>query len=49
VSGVTFGATELPDRQAATLRKAVRYEWITIAFLAARSPWSGWSRATPSR
>jgi divalent metal cation (Fe/Co/Zn/Cd) transporter len=31
---VTFGATELPDRQAATLRKAVRYEWITIAFLA---------------
>ena len=34
MSGVTFGATELPDRQAATLRKAVRYEWITIAFLA---------------
>ena len=34
MSGVTFGATELPERQAATLRKAVRYEWITIAFLA---------------
>jgi cation diffusion facilitator family transporter len=34
VSRVTFGATELPDRQAAALRKAIRYEWITIAFLA---------------
>ena len=34
MSRVTFGATELPDEQAATLRKAVRYEWITIAFLA---------------
>ena len=34
MSRVTFGATELPDRQAATLRKAIRYEWITIAFLA---------------
>jgi cation diffusion facilitator family transporter len=33
VSRVTFGATELPDQQAATLRKAIRYEWITIAFL----------------
>ena len=34
VSPVTFGSTELPERQAATLRKAIRYEWITIAFLA---------------
>ena len=34
MSRVTFGSTELPERQAATLRKAVRYEWITIAFLA---------------
>jgi cation diffusion facilitator family transporter len=34
VSRVTFGTTELPERQSATLRKAIRYEWITIAFLA---------------
>jgi divalent metal cation (Fe/Co/Zn/Cd) transporter len=34
VSGVVFGATELPEREAATLRRAVCFEWITIAFLA---------------
>ena len=34
MSGVVFGATELPEREAATLRRAVRFEWITIAFLA---------------
>jgi cation diffusion facilitator family transporter len=31
---VVFGATELPEREAATLRRAIRLEWITIAFLA---------------
>ena len=34
MSPVVFGATELPERQAATLRRAIRFEWITIAFLA---------------
>ena len=34
MSQVTFGDTELPERQAATLRKAIRLEWVTIAFLA---------------
>ena len=34
MSRVVFGATELPEREAATLRRAVRFEWITIAFLA---------------
>ena len=34
MSRLAFGTTELPEKQAATLRKAIRYEWITIAFLA---------------
>jgi cation diffusion facilitator family transporter len=33
-TGVRFGQTELPERQAQVLRRAVRLEWITIAFLA---------------
>ena len=33
MSRVAFGTTELPERQAKTLRKAIRYEWISIAFL----------------
>ena len=34
MSRVVLGATELPERQAATLRRAIRFEWTTIAFLA---------------
>ena len=34
MSKVVFGSTELPERQAATLRRAVRWEWVTLAFLA---------------
>lgn len=34
MSGVSFGHTELPEKQTQTLRKAIRLEWITIAFLA---------------
>lgn len=30
-----FGRTELPEEQRAALRRAVKFEWITIAFLAA--------------
>ncbi|WP_405219227.1 cation transporter [Agrococcus sp. Ld7] len=30
----SFGRTELPDRQASALRKAIRFEWYTLAFLA---------------
>lgn len=30
---VTFGSTPLPDEQVAVLRRAIRLEWITIAFL----------------
>ncbi|KTR94475.1 cobalt transporter [Microbacterium testaceum] len=30
---VRFGRTELPERQAEVLRRAVRLEWITLAFL----------------
>ncbi len=30
----SFGGTELPAQQTETLRKAIRLEWITIAFLA---------------
>jgi cation diffusion facilitator family transporter len=30
----TFGRTELPEKQAETLRRAVRLEWVTIGFLA---------------
>jgi cation diffusion facilitator family transporter len=33
VSRVVFGDTELPERQAETLRRAIRLEWVTIAFL----------------
>lgn len=29
-----FGHTELPEAQASALRKAVKFEWITLAFLA---------------
>lgn len=28
-----FGRTELPEKQAATLRRAIRLEWVTIGFL----------------
>jgi cation diffusion facilitator family transporter len=31
---ISFGKTELPPKQAETLRKAIRLEWITIGFLA---------------
>ena len=31
---ISFGKTELPDRQVEVLRRAVRLEWITIGFLA---------------
>lgn len=31
---VVFGKTELPEKQADTLRRAIRLEWITIGFLA---------------
>ena len=31
---VAFGETELPKKQTETLKKAIRLEWITIAFLA---------------
>lgn len=31
---VRFGHTELPERQATILRRAIRLEWITIGFLA---------------
>lgn len=31
---VTFGDTELPQEQAAALRRAVRLEWVTLGFLA---------------
>ena len=31
---VAFGETELPQEQTETLKKAIRLEWITIAFLA---------------
>jgi cation diffusion facilitator family transporter len=34
VNSIGFGETELPARQQETLKKAVRLEWITIAFLA---------------
>jgi len=34
-SPVRFGHTELPEEQQAALRRAVKYEWITIGFLAA--------------
>ncbi|MDR6414363.1 cation transporter [Pseudarthrobacter sulfonivorans] len=34
-SPARFGHTELPDEQQAALRKAVKFEWITIGFLAA--------------
>ncbi len=34
MSKVVFGSAELPERQAATLRKAVRWEWVSLAFLA---------------
>jgi len=34
MSAVTFGSTELPAAQASALRRAVRLEWITLAFLA---------------
>ena len=34
-TAVKFGHTELPDEQQEALRKARKYEWITIAFLAA--------------
>jgi cation diffusion facilitator family transporter len=34
-SRVRFGHTELPDEQKEALRKAVKFEWITIGFLAA--------------
>ena len=30
---VTFGKTELPEKQVETLRRAIRLEWITIGFL----------------
>jgi cation diffusion facilitator family transporter len=33
VNSIGFGETELPARQQETLKKAVRLEWITIAFL----------------
>jgi cation diffusion facilitator family transporter len=33
-SGVRFGQTELPKKQADILRRAIRLEWITIGFLA---------------
>ena len=33
MSRVVFGDTELPERQAATLRRAIRLEWVTIGFL----------------
>ncbi|MGP0221366.1 cation transporter [Paenarthrobacter sp. NCHU4564] len=33
-ASLRFGHTELPAEQQAALRRAVRYEWITIAFLA---------------
>jgi cation diffusion facilitator family transporter len=33
-SSVVFGATELPEKQAATLRQAIRIQWLTIVFLA---------------
>jgi cation diffusion facilitator family transporter len=29
-----FGRTELPERQAEALRKAIKFEWFTLAFLA---------------
>ncbi|MDF2917056.1 MAG: cation transporter, partial [Microbacterium sp.] len=29
-----FGHTELPERQAQVLRRAIRLEWVTLAFLA---------------
>ncbi|WP_311380046.1 cation transporter [Arthrobacter sp. ISL-72] len=32
---VRFGHTELPEEQRAALRKAVKFEWITLGFLAA--------------
>ena len=32
MSSITFGHTELPERQATVLRKAIRLEWLTIAF-----------------
>jgi len=34
-SPVRFGHTELPDEQKEALRRAVKFEWITIGFLAA--------------
>jgi cation diffusion facilitator family transporter len=34
MSQVVFGATELPKKQAATLRQAIQIQWLTIAFLA---------------
>jgi cation diffusion facilitator family transporter len=33
VKDVAFGRTELPRKQAETLRRAIRLEWITIGFL----------------
>jgi cation diffusion facilitator family transporter len=33
-SVVRFGRTELPEKQAAVLRRAIRLEWVTIGFLA---------------
>lgn len=30
---ITFGQTELPDKQVQVLRRAIRLEWITIGFL----------------
>ena len=34
MSPVVFGAAELPEQQAVTLRWAIRYQWLTIVFLA---------------
>jgi len=31
---IRFGRTELPERQARSLRKAIRFEWLSLGFLA---------------
>ena len=33
MTDIAFGRTTLPAHQAATLRRAIRFEWITIGFL----------------
>ena len=45
---VAFGQTELPRKQAETLHRAIRLEWITIGFLVVAVTLA-WCWETPRR